>query len=166
MKIAFCSLAFAAVAAGACVESHAQAYPSKPVRLIIPFPPGGPTDIIGRMAADILTKALGVQFVADNRAGAGGNIGTEQCAKSPPDGYTVCMMTVAQSISPAIYRKLGFDPGEGFRARDADGAASEHADGSSRASGEKCERRSSRSRKRSPANYRMRRRGTARARTC
>jgi tripartite-type tricarboxylate transporter receptor subunit TctC len=114
MKIAFCSLALAAVAAGACVESHAQAYPSKPVRLIIPFPPGGPTDIIGRMAADILTKALGVQFVADNRAGAGGNIGTEQCAKSPPDGYTVCMMTVAQSISPAIYRKLGFDPVKDF----------------------------------------------------
>ena len=114
MKIAFCSLALAAVAAGACLESHAQAYPSKPVRLIIPFPPGGPTDIIGRMAADILTKALGVQFVADNRAGAGGNIGTEQCAKSPPDGYTVCMMTVAQSISPAIYRKLGFDPVKDF----------------------------------------------------
>ena len=51
-----------------------------------------------------------MQVVADNRAGAGGNIGTEQCAKAPPDGYTVCMMTVAQSISPAIYRKLGFDP--------------------------------------------------------
>jgi tripartite-type tricarboxylate transporter receptor subunit TctC len=66
------------------------------------------------MAGDILTKARGVQFVADNRAGAGGNIGTEQCAKSPPDGYTVCMMTVAQSISPAIYRKLGFDPVKDF----------------------------------------------------
>ena len=84
------------------------------MRLIIPFPPGGPTDIIGRMAGDILAKALGVQVVADNRAGAGGNIGTEQCAKAPPDGYTVCMMTVAQSISPAIYRKLGFDPVKDF----------------------------------------------------
>jgi tripartite-type tricarboxylate transporter receptor subunit TctC len=114
MKIASCMLAVAAFAAVTCADGHAQAYPSKPVRLIIPFPPGGPTDIIGRMVADILTKSLGVQFVADNRAGAGGNIGTEQCAKAPPDGYTVCMMTVAQSISPAIYRKLGFDPVKDF----------------------------------------------------
>lgn len=94
--------------------AHAQQYPSKPVRFIIPFPPGGPTDIMGRMAADILTKAYGVQFVADNRAGAGGNIGTEVCAKAPNDGSTVCMMTVAQSISPSIYRKLGFDPVKDF----------------------------------------------------
>jgi tripartite-type tricarboxylate transporter receptor subunit TctC len=114
MKAVFFPLALAAIAAAACFEARAQAYPSKPVRLIIPFPPGGPTDIIGRMAGDILTKALGAQFVADNRAGAGGNIGTEQCAKSPPDGYTVCMMTVAQSISPAIYRKLTFDPVKDF----------------------------------------------------
>ena len=90
--------------------AQAQPYPSKPVRVIIPFPPGGPTDIIGRMVADTLTKALGVQFVADNRAGAGGNIGMEVCAKSPPDGYTICIMTVAQSIAPALYRKLPFDP--------------------------------------------------------
>jgi tripartite-type tricarboxylate transporter receptor subunit TctC len=92
----------------------AQQYPAKPVRVIIPFPPGGPTDIIGRMAADILTKAYGVQFIPDNRAGAGGNIGMEVCAKSPPDGYTVCIMTVAQSIAPAIYRKLPFDPVRDF----------------------------------------------------
>lgn len=92
----------------------AQAYPAKPVRMIIPFPPGGPTDLMGRMAAERLTRAWGVQVVADNRAGAGGNIGTEQCAKSPPDGYTICMMTVAQSISPSIYSKLGFDPLKDF----------------------------------------------------
>jgi tripartite-type tricarboxylate transporter receptor subunit TctC len=84
------------------------------VRVIIPFPPGGPTDIIGRLVADTLTKAYGVQFIADNRAGAGGNIGMEVCAKSPPDGYTVCIMTVAQSIAPAIYRKLPFDPVKDF----------------------------------------------------
>ncbi|MBI2295611.1 MAG: tripartite tricarboxylate transporter substrate binding protein [Betaproteobacteria bacterium] len=88
----------------------AQAYPAKPVRIIIPFPPGGPTDLMGRLAADRLTRAWGVQVVADNRPGAGGNIGTELCAKSPPDGYTLCMLTVAQSISPGIYKKLGFDP--------------------------------------------------------
>lgn len=92
----------------------AQAYPAKPVRIIIPFPPGGPTDLMGRLAADRLTRAWGVQVVADNRPGAGGNIGTEVCAKSPPDGYTLCMLTVAQSISPGIYKKLGFDPIKDF----------------------------------------------------
>jgi tripartite-type tricarboxylate transporter receptor subunit TctC len=92
----------------------AQAYPAKAVRMIIPFPPGGPTDLMGRMAADRLSKGLGVQVVPDNRGGAGGNIGTELCAKSPPDGYTVCMMTVAQTISPSIYRKLGYDLGRDF----------------------------------------------------
>ena len=101
--------ALAALSAGGSL-AQAQGYPSKPVRFIIPFPPGGPTDLMGRTAADRLTKAFGVQFIADNRAGAGGNIGTELCAKSPPDGYTVCMFTVAQSISPAIYGKLGYDP--------------------------------------------------------
>ena len=88
----------------------AQPYPTKSIRYIIPFPPGGPTDLMGRTAADRLARAWNIQVVADNRAGAGGNIGAELCAKSPPDGYTICMMTVAQAISPAIYRKLGFDP--------------------------------------------------------
>jgi len=92
----------------------AQAYPAKPVRMIIPFPPGGPTDLMGRMAADRLSRAWGVQVIADNRPGAGGNIGTELCAKSPPDGYTICMMPVAQAMSPSIYRKLGFDPVKDF----------------------------------------------------
>ena len=102
------------VLSAAAAAVHAQAYPAKPVRFIIPFPPGGPTDIMGRLAAQRLSEAWGVQVVADNRAGAGGNIGAEMCAKSPPDGYTICMMTVAQSISPAIYPKLGFDPLKDF----------------------------------------------------
>ena len=92
----------------------AQAYPAKPLRMIIPFPPGGPTDLMGRMAADRLSRGLGVQVIPDNRGGAGGNIGFELCAKSPADGYTVCMMTVAQSISPGIYRKLGYDLSRDF----------------------------------------------------
>jgi tripartite-type tricarboxylate transporter receptor subunit TctC len=100
--------------AQATSTSSGQAYPAKGLRMIIPFPPGGPTDLMGRMAADRLTKGLGVQVVADNRGGAGGNIGFELCAKSPPDGYTVCMMTVAQSISPGIYRKLGYDLAKDF----------------------------------------------------
>ena len=92
----------------------AQGWPAKPIRMIIPFPPGGPTDLMGRMAADRLSKGLSVQVVADNRGGAGGNIGFEQCAKSPADGYTICGMTVAQSISPGIYRKLGYDLSKDF----------------------------------------------------
>ena len=94
--------------------AQAQAYPSKSIRMIIPFPPGGPTDLMGRLASDRLSRGLGVQVIPDNRGGAGGNIGFELCAKSPPDGYTVCMMTVAQSISPGIYRKLGYDLAKDF----------------------------------------------------
>lgn len=94
--------------------SLAQAYPAKPLRMIIPFPPGGPTDLMGRLAADRLSKGLGVAVTPDNRGGAGGNIGFELCAKAPADGYTVCMMTVAQSISPGIYRKLGYDLSKDF----------------------------------------------------
>jgi tripartite-type tricarboxylate transporter receptor subunit TctC len=106
--------AAAAFSTLALAPAHGQQYPAKPVRVIIPFPPGGPTDIIGRLVADVLTKAYSVQFVPDNRAGAGGNIGMELCAKAPPDGYTVCIMTVAQSIAPAVYRKLPFDPVKDF----------------------------------------------------
>ena len=113
MKIAT-RLALTMMLGMATLNAHAQTYPTKPVRFIVPFPPGGPTDIMGRLAAQRLTEAWGVQVVADNRAGAGGNIGSELCAKSPPDGYTICMMTVAQSISPSIYPKLGFDPLKDF----------------------------------------------------
>ena len=96
------------------MSAHAQQYPAKPVRVIISFPPGGPTDIFGRMVADILTKTYNQQFVPDNRGGAGGNIGAELCARSAPDGYTVCIITVGLSIAPAIYPKLGFDPIKDF----------------------------------------------------
>lgn len=94
--------------------AQAQNFPSKPLRFIIPFPPGGPTDLMGRAAADRLARAWNIQVVADNRAGAGGNIGAELCAKAVPDGYTLCMMTVAQVISPAVYKKLAFDPLKDF----------------------------------------------------
>jgi tripartite-type tricarboxylate transporter receptor subunit TctC len=69
---------------------------------------------MGRLAADILSRAYGQQFIADNRGGAGGNIGSDLCAKAPADGYTICMMTAAQGISPGIYRKLPFDPVKDF----------------------------------------------------
>ena len=94
----------------ALLPVHAQNYPGKPVRFIIPFPPGGPTDIVGRVISQRLAEAWNMQVIADNRPGAGGNLGTELCAKAPPDGYTMCMISIAQTISPSIYPKLGFDP--------------------------------------------------------
>jgi len=93
---------------------YAQSYPAKPVRFIIPFPPGGPTDIVGRLTAERLSRSWNVQVISENRPGSGGNIGTEQCARAPADGYTMCMISIAQSISPAIYPKLGFDPVRDF----------------------------------------------------
>jgi tripartite-type tricarboxylate transporter receptor subunit TctC len=104
----------AAIAAVSLTAAHAQQFPAKPVRFIIPFPPGGPTDILGRLTAERLSRAWNVQVIADNRPGGGGNIGTEQCARSPADGYTICMISIAQSISPSIYPKLGFDPIKDF----------------------------------------------------
>jgi tripartite-type tricarboxylate transporter receptor subunit TctC len=103
-------ITIATLAALCPLTATAQQYPAKTVRFIIPFPPGGPTDIMGRMATDILSKATGQQFVPDNRGGAGGNIGADLCAKAPADGYTLCMFTAAQGVSPAIYRKMSYDP--------------------------------------------------------
>lgn len=104
------NITVAALVALCPLSAAAQQYPTKTVRFIIPFPPGGPTDIMGRMATDILAKATGQQFIADNRAGAGGNIGADMCAKAPADGYTLCMITAAQGVSPAIYKKMSYDP--------------------------------------------------------
>jgi len=92
----------------------AQTYPARTVRFIIPFPPGGPTDILGRVVATRLGEAWSVQVIPDNRPGAGGNVGTEQCAKAAADGYTACMLSIAQTISPSIYPKLAFDPNRDF----------------------------------------------------
>jgi tripartite-type tricarboxylate transporter receptor subunit TctC len=105
-----------AVMAGTLVPSSslAQGYPSRAVRFIIPFPPGGPTDILGRVVSTRLAEAWTVPVIPDNRPGAGGNIGTEQCARARADGYTLCMLSIAQTISPAMYPKLGFDPARDF----------------------------------------------------
>jgi len=103
-------ITIAALAALCPLAATAQQYPARAVRFIIPFPPGGPTDIMGRLATDILAKATGQQFVPDNRGGAGGNIGAELCARAPADGYTLCMITAAQGVSPAIYKKMSYDP--------------------------------------------------------
>lgn len=88
----------------------AQNYPVKPLRLILPFPAGGPTDILGRILGQKLTEQLGQPVVQDNRPGAGGNLGAEQVAKAPPDGYTLLLSSPSISISPSLYKKLNYDP--------------------------------------------------------
>ena len=91
----------------------AQDYPNKPVRMIIPFPPGGSNDVVGRLIATQLTERLGKQVVADNRGGAGGVIGTELTANAPKDGYTIQIISLAHAVNPWLY-KLPYDPIKGF----------------------------------------------------
>jgi tripartite-type tricarboxylate transporter receptor subunit TctC len=91
-----------------------QAYPAKTVRMILPFAPGGPSDIIGRALSAKLTEQMGQQVVADNRPGAGGNLGMELGAKAPPDGYTITLTSPTMAISPSLYKKLAFDPQKDF----------------------------------------------------
>jgi len=89
----------------------AQTYPSKPIRLLVPFAPGGTTDVIARLVGQKLTESLGQQIVIDNRPGANGNLGTEIAVKSPADGYTLVMSyDGTMAINPSIYKKLPFDP--------------------------------------------------------
>lgn len=97
----------------ATAVSAADAYPSKPIRLIIPFPPGGSNDIVGRLIATKLSERLGKQVVVDNRGGAGGVLGTEMASKADPDGYTLLIASAAFAFNPALY-KLPFDPIKSF----------------------------------------------------
>ena len=87
----------------------AQGWPAKPIRMIIPFPPGGATDLIGRVSAQRLTEALGQPVVVENRGGAGGSIGTELGMKAAPDGYTLTFSVASYAVNPSLY-KLAFDP--------------------------------------------------------
>ncbi|HJQ59601.1 MAG TPA: tripartite tricarboxylate transporter substrate binding protein [Vineibacter sp.] len=90
-------------------------YPNRPVRFIVPFPPGGTTDFLGRALAEQLGRLLGQQFVVDNKGGAGGNLGVDILAKAAPDGYTLGMINVAShAINPTLYAKLPFDPLKDF----------------------------------------------------
>lgn len=95
--------------------AHAQSWPAKPVRIIVPFAPGGAVDITARTVGPALGARLGQQMVVENRGGAGGNIGVEVGAKSPPDGYTLIVATSGQmAINPHMYSKLPFDPNKDF----------------------------------------------------
>jgi tripartite-type tricarboxylate transporter receptor subunit TctC len=90
-------------------------YPNKPIRLVVPFPAGGTTDVIGRLIGQQLSARLGQQFIIDNRPGAGGSIGADIVAKAPPDGYTLLLGAVAtHSINPSLYAKLPYDAVKDF----------------------------------------------------
>ena len=92
----------------------AQAYPNKPIKLIVPFAPGGFTDVVARILGQKLSISLGQPFVIENKAGAGSTIGTDFVAKAAPDGYTLVMVSTTHVISPAIYAKLPYDPIKSF----------------------------------------------------
>lgn len=94
----------AAASAALAPKAFAQTWPTKPIRIIVPFPAGQATDILARLMGEQLTKALGQQVIAENRPGAGGQIGADVAAKAPPDGYTLLMVTIStHGISPALY---------------------------------------------------------------
>jgi len=107
IALVLCSLFVAAAGAQ-------DAYPSRPVRFILPFPPGGGTDILGRLIADRLSAGLGQPVVTENRGGAGGNVGAEAAAHSAPDGYTIVLVAPSLAISPSLYSKLNYDPVRDF----------------------------------------------------
>jgi tripartite-type tricarboxylate transporter receptor subunit TctC len=95
-----------------CAPAAAE-YPDHPVRMIIPFPPGGSNDVVGRLVANQLSEKLGTKVFVDNRGGAGGVLGTEAAAQAAPDGYTLLVVSIAHAVNPALY-KLNYDPIKSF----------------------------------------------------
>jgi tripartite-type tricarboxylate transporter receptor subunit TctC len=100
-----------ALAAALGMHAHAQGYPERAVRIVVPFAPGGSTDIVARITSQKLTERLRQSVVIDNRGGGGGNIGSDLVAKAPPDGYTLLIGTVGSlTINPSLYKKMPYDP--------------------------------------------------------
>jgi len=108
------ALGLGAIVAPGLARAQPADWPARPIRFILPFPPGGGTDILGRLIAERLTAGLGQPVVAENRGGAGGNLGAEAAAKSPPDGYTIVLVAPSLAISPSLYSKLNYDPVKDF----------------------------------------------------
>src|SRR5882724_9554045 len=109
------AFAFALGSAGASGNAKAQAFPNRTITLVIPFAPGGSTSIVGRVIADKMSQLLGQSIVVDNRAGAGGTVGTKVVAKSDPDGYTLLLgYTGTLAIGPALYKSAGYEPRKDF----------------------------------------------------
>ena len=99
---------FAALALAAGL-AHAQDYPNKPIRMIVPYPPGGGTDVVARIVNEKLSLELGQSIVIDNKGGAGGSVGTEIASKAAPDGYTILLTLSSHTINPKLFPKLGYD---------------------------------------------------------
>ena len=100
----------------AALPAFAQSWPAKPVRIIVPYPPGGPVDVSARLLAPKLQEALGQPFLVENKPGAGGNIGADFVAKSAPDGYTIGMGAIAtHAINPALMANVPYDPIRDFK---------------------------------------------------
>ena len=114
MRIFDKSLVAAAALALSLTSALAQSYPNKPIRLIVPFAPGGFTDVVARIVGQKLSVAMGQQWVVENKAGAGSTIGTDFVAKAAPDGYTLAMISTTHVISPWIYKSLPYDPIKSF----------------------------------------------------
>src|SRR3954462_1468048 len=103
-------IAAPAVAALAAMQPAAALdYPTRPVRLVVGFPPGGSADIVARLVAQALTERMGQTFIIDNKPGAGANLGTETVARAEPDGYTLMADSVSNAINPTLYKKLNYD---------------------------------------------------------
>ena len=108
-------LALAALASGAALVASAQTYPSKPIRLVVPFPPGGSLDVVARAIGQKLTEAWGQPVIIDNRPGAGGNIGADLVAKSAPDGYTILEGALStHAVNVSLYSRMPYDPVRDF----------------------------------------------------
>src|SRR6478752_7106688 len=95
-------------------SAQAQGYPSKPLRMVVAFAPGGPTDAMARLIADKLGEKLGQRVIIENRPGAGGNIGYESVAKSPPDGYTLAFVDPSLTVNPSLYTPAKYDAERDF----------------------------------------------------
>jgi tripartite-type tricarboxylate transporter receptor subunit TctC len=115
-RAALAAAALGALGAASLESAQAQSWPSRPVRLVVPYPPGGPVDVSARLLATPLQAALGQPVLVENKPGAGGNIGAEFVAKSAPDGYTLVMGAIAtHAINPSLYPAIPYDPLRGFR---------------------------------------------------
>src|SRR5918996_2410992 len=116
LRVLHCLLFLFILIVGA-TEADAQQYPTKPIRIVVPFPPGGFSDVFARIIGNKMNESWGQQVVVDNRPGAGGNIGADIVAKAPPDGYTLVMGTIGtHAINATLFSKLPYDPVRDFTA--------------------------------------------------
>ena len=114
VRTALCRIALAVVASCVVPAGAQAAYPERPITLIVPFAPGGPSDIIARILATALSQTLGQNVIVDNRGGAAGNIGMGQAARATPDGYTLLLTSTAIAVNTALFKNLPYDPFKDF----------------------------------------------------